>query len=512
MKLLGITRSSNQDVASGYGPAIQEAELVAYCHAHNHELVETVHITEPATIDIEDRTLFQAAIAKAKQLKSVKQCDGVIFSRCDRLSRILDGAIEVALELKKASLTIILVRESQVLSPADQPISFLMFILQAFGADAQTRIFLANTKQGQRKAAESGKLPSGVGKKGLFGYNLVGPRGAKKFEPNGYIWIVDEVLRQGAAGGSLNSITRDLRTKSVTITRDTVRKILKHARVYAGYYRWGGLDITGLVPPRISMEVAEVIEANMRRNKEKSYGWGKRKWLTGRVRCGICGGSYTLELGKKRCHCRRSNALERLTPPCMAPKISYRKLEAMLWEALIANIIQPEVLKQKVSELRHKWGEERNALHHQLADLGDQIERLKNKNERLLWQHAEGFISDKELKKEYSATYANIKSLEERAMQLRVIAEQPAPPDPEKTDILGQIGWSFQWVNTKLSATEEQKAQIAEAFGLHVTIFPAEGAQLRLQIGARIPLVASEITVDDEGKYSAIVCPSLPRR
>ena len=69
MNLFGITRSSNEDVARGYGSSIQEAELIAYCHSSNHNLVEALHITEPATIDSEDRMRFQTAIAKAKNLK-----------------------------------------------------------------------------------------------------------------------------------------------------------------------------------------------------------------------------------------------------------------------------------------------------------------------------------------------------------------------------------------------------------------------------------------------------------
>lgn len=260
------------------------------------------------------------------------------------------------------------------------------------------------------------------------------------------------------------------------------------------------------------MEVAETIEANMKRNRELSYGWGKRKWLTSRVRCGICGGSYSLELGKKRCHCRRSNWLERLAPPCKAPKISYRKLESIVWEALIANIVQPTVLRQKLIELRQRWQEERSIVHRQLSYVEAQIKRLEDKRVRLLWQHGEGLITDEELKMRHKVIQQNIQSLKDTFNELQSIGNQSAPPDPERTDVLGQIGWSFGWVNTKLTATEEEKAKIAETFGLHITVFPAEGAQLRLQIGARIPLVASEITVDDKGKYSAIVCPSLPRR
>jgi len=510
MKLLGITRSSNQDVAEGYGPAIQEAELIAYTASTGDSIITTRHITEPATINLEERQLFQAVIAEAIQLKQSNQCDGLLFSRCDRLSRKMDTAIQVALDLRKAGLAIVLVRENQTLKPDDPPINFVMFILQAFGVDTQTRIFLKNTKEGQRKAADAGKLPSGVGGKGLYGYNLVGPQGEKKFQPNGNVWIVDEVLTLGLSGGSINSITRTLRGKRVAITRDTVRKILKHARVYAGIYHWGQKDIEGLVPPRITLEEAKAIEGIMQRNKELSYGWGKRKWLTGRVRCGLCSGSYALELGKKRCHCRHSNGLESLNP-CPAPKIAYKKLESIIWLAFMANISRPEVLKQKLVELRQNWQVERDRLYEQVGDLEAQLKRLMDKKERLLWQHSEGFISDKELKKQYKAIEPSIQALSDRVTQLRAIANQPAPPDPERASEFA-LWWSGLAINTKYHAAEEQKAQIAEASDLKVTIFPAENAQLRLQIAAKIPLGVDQIEVDRNGKHGAMVRPSLRRR
>ena len=510
MKLLGITRSSNQDVAQGYGPAIQEAELVAYCHTANCNLIKIVHVTEPATIDFDDRTLFQEAIAKAKRLKELSQCDGVVFSRCDRLSRQMEGAIQVALDLRKAGLDIHLARENQDLKPDDPPINFVMFVLQAFGVDAQTRIFLKNTKDGQRKAAEDGKLPSGVGAKGLFGYNLVGPQGEKKFEPNANIWIVDEVLRLGCSGNSINSSTRQLRQKGVNITRDTVRKILKHARVYAGIYRWGGTDIKGLVPPRITLEQAAIIEANMKRNKEHSYGWGRRKWLTGRVRCGICGASYALELGKKRCHCRHSNALETLNP-CPAPKISYRKLEFMAWHALMGNIAQPEVLRRKLTELHKDWQKAQNKLRQQIEDLREQLKRLNDKRDRLSWQHAEGLLTNDQLVKRCKAMQSDIAYLGEHISQLEAMAIQPAPPDPEKAAELA-TEWAALTYGTEFNATEQQKGEVAEDCTLAVTIYPAEDAQLRLHIAAKIPLTVEEVEVTKAGEPVAIVCPSLQRR
>jgi DNA invertase Pin-like site-specific DNA recombinase len=508
LKLFGAIRVSKQDLAEGYGPAIQEAELVAYARTNGYDLVALRHVTEPATADLEDRQLFQAVISEAIQLKRSGQCDGVVFSRCDRLSRQMEGAIQVALDLRKAGLAIHLVRENQVLQPNDPSINFLVFVVQAFGVDTQTRIFLANTRAGQRKAAQDGKLPSGVGR-GLYGYNLIGPRGEKRFEPNTKVWIVDEALRLGIIGTSINEITRELRLKEANITRDTVRKILKHAKVYAGVYRWGGLDIPGLVPPRITLEQAQIIEVNMHRNKEQSYGWGKRKWLTGRVRCGLCGASYALELGKKGCHCRRSNPLETLKP-CPAPKIPYAKLELIVWHLLMGNIGRPKVLTERIEEFRVSMQKELEELEREAEKLKDQLRRLKEKKERLLWQHAEGWLKDDELKQAIKALEPDLNYIGQRIEQLQPVSVPPKLLDPGQAAALASA-WKALCFESGFKATEEQKTKIAEAHELQVTIYPADNAQLRLRIWAKIPLTIDELEIN-KGEVRAIVGPSPRRR
>ena len=46
MNLSGVTRSSNRDVAGGYGPAIQEAELIADGAANGYNPNPIRHIVE----------------------------------------------------------------------------------------------------------------------------------------------------------------------------------------------------------------------------------------------------------------------------------------------------------------------------------------------------------------------------------------------------------------------------------------------------------------------------------
>jgi hypothetical protein len=108
----------------------------------------------------------------------------------------------------------------------------------------------------------------------------------KKFTTNSFIAVVDEILDRALRGDSINRITRELQVKEVrtpagkVISRTTVGSILRNARRYAGIWDWSGYELRNLIPPRISEEQAERILANLKHNRENSYGFGKRKWLT----------------------------------------------------------------------------------------------------------------------------------------------------------------------------------------------------------------------------------------
>ena len=188
-EMIGLTRSSSQEVAEGYGPSIQKSELAADAQSQGYRLRSIRDIVEPATISLEERDLFNEVLAEAIGLKKENRCDGLSFSRCDRLSCRFDAALQIALDCKKHGLALRFVREGQWLRPDDEPIQFILFILNAFGVHTQTKISITNLKAGQRRAAAEGKLPAGVGN-GMLGYNLAN----KKFTTNSFIVIVDKIL------------------------------------------------------------------------------------------------------------------------------------------------------------------------------------------------------------------------------------------------------------------------------------------------------------------------------
>ena len=255
LEMIALTRSSSQEVAEGYGPSIQKSELVADAKSQGYQLTLIRDIVEPATINLEERDLFNEVMSQAIALNKENRCDGLSFSRCDRLSRRFDAALQIALDCKKNGLALRFVRENQWLKPDDEPMQFVLFVLQAFGVHTQTGISIANMNAGRQRAAAEGKLPAGVGN-GMLGYTLAD----KKFTTNSFIAVVDEILDKALRGDSINGITRELQARDVrtpagtVITRSTVAVVLRNARRYAGIWDWSGYELRNLIPPRISEE------------------------------------------------------------------------------------------------------------------------------------------------------------------------------------------------------------------------------------------------------------------
>ena len=470
MEMIGLTRSSSQEVAEGYGPSIQKSDLVADAQSQGYQLLGIRDIVEPATISLEERDLFNEVLAEAISLKKENRCDGLSISRCDRLSRRFDGAVQIALDCKKHGLALRFVRENQWLRPDDEPIQFILFILNAFGVHTQTKITITNLKAGQRRAAAEGKLPAGVGN-GMLGYNLAN----KKFTTNSFIPVVDEILDRALRGDSINRITRELQDRGVitpagkVITRSTVAVVLRHARRYAGIWEWSGYQLRDLIPHRISEEQAERILANLKRNRENSYGFGKRKWLTSRVICGICGRKYNLRI-KHGCACLRSD-INKAYPPCSSPNITWKRLSYDVWDTFVQCIAGLDTLELVVEDKRQAWEKQKANMERQTKEVQEQLNKLQRKRRQYSWQQAEGIITDEELLSAHKQLRSEEDVLNGQLKRLEEFSGEPSPPDRATFERLADY-WRGSLVCELDNVSDEIRAKFAEFFDLYVTVHP----------------------------------------
>ncbi len=491
-QLLGIVRESNRDLAEGYGPAIQEAEIVAYCASNHYQTIAVRHITESATIALEDRELFRAAIAEAIERHKAGNCDGVALAYTKRLGRRMGDALQVALDLHKAGLEIHLIREKFILKADDEPLNLLLLVIHAYQADLDTRIVFRSTKEGQYRTARAGRLPGGVGP-GILGYDLVGPRGDKHFQPNLKIGMVDKVLELAKAGASINQIVRELQARGFQVTRRTIQNILRHARVYAGEYRWGGIVIANLVPPRIAMADADEIETKRQRNKERSLGFGKKNWLSGRVRCGLCGRSYLLSPSHNQARCSGTDHLGVLTP-CVAPVIKYTDLDYAVWCCFLDNLLEPEAWNEKFDHVLEEQQHAREKLEQECLDSIAQFEKLESIRKRLSWQHANGLLSDEQLAEQLRDFAPQYNLLRARCSELKDKVNHPertATFEELKRAINQLVSLSRESATGQL-ANDVDKAEFAEKFDLQVTVMPGQLLGFALKIFATIPLMNPE--------------------
>jgi hypothetical protein len=179
------------------------------------------------------------------------------------------------------------------------------------------------------------------------------------------------------------------------ITRTTVAFLLRNARHYAGIWGWSGYELRKLIPPRISEEQAERILTNLKRNRENSYGFGKKKWLTSRVICGICGHRYNLRR-KHGCACPRSDSM-RACPPCPNVKIPWRKLSYNVWDTFVQCITGLDALELAIKDKRQAWKAQKANIERQVRGLQEQLNHLQQKRRQYSWQQAEGIRTEEEL-------------------------------------------------------------------------------------------------------------------
>jgi len=503
LEMIGLTRSSSQEVAEGYGPSIQKSEIESDAKAQKYQLVNIRDIIEPATIELEERELFNEVMAEAIALRKANKCDGLSFSRCDRLSRRFDAALQIALDCKKNGLILRFVRENQWLRPDDEPMQFVLFVLQAFGVATQTGISMANLTAGRRRAAAEGKLPAGVGN-GMLGYTLAN----KKFTTNSFIAVVDEILEKALRGNSINQITRELQARDVRlpagklITRSPIYRILCNSRRYAGIWDWGGYEIRDLIPPQISEDQAERIQANLKRNREKSHGWGKRKWLTSRVICGICGRKYILR--EVQCACIHSDPL-RAQPPCSNVKIVWHRLSEAVWGSFVECITDLDALELAVKDKRQAWKAQKAKIERQVTTLQEQASRLEQKRRQYSWQQAEGIITDDELRTAHKQIKSEENIINEQLGRMETFRGEPAPPDMATFKKLADY-WTGVIASDLCDAPDDIKAKFAELFDLHVTIFPDKSQKgYHFNLTANIPL---ETEGAKPGAYDMVFSPS----
>ena len=307
-------------------------------------------------------------------------------------------------------------------------------------------------------------------------------------------------------GESINRITRELQSREVrtprgnVITRTTVANVLRHARRYAGIWDWGGYELRDLIPARISEEQAGRILNNLKRNHANSTGFGKRKWLTSRVICGLCGHRYKLKI-KNGCSCTHSDPIW-TQPPCQNVQVPWRWLSDEVWHMFIDCLTNLEALELTVADKRQAWKAQKKTMDQQVSALNEQLNRLEKKRRLYSWQHAEDMITGEDLKIAHKQLHSEESVINEQLGRIEQFGKEPAPMDMATFRKLAEY-WTVEIAHNLYDAPDEMKAVFAERFDLIATMRPDKtGRGYHVDLSANIPLEK------DGAAYDMVFSPS----
>lgn len=458
-------------------------------------------------------TLDRPKLTELREWVRNKEIDAVIAYALDRLSRDPVDFIILQDEIEKAGLKLIFVTEDVDTSDMGKLISHI----RGFAAKLEREKISERTMRGKNANAQQGVIPSGFGRYGgYFGLQYDKDSKAFKHIPS-QIDIAKEILERHSKGESANSITRNLQSRNIhglsgaLLHRSAIHRILHHARVYAGILKWNDIEIPGKVEPIISLEVADAIEKQLQLNREHSFGFGKRKWFSGRVFCGVCNRRYILDK-KKGCHCGAND--KRSPIHCDSPKVSFSTLEKVLSKALLLAYTNEEAVVKRAKEAYQNWEHEMAGLQNRQVLLEHELSLLDERRHRISRQMELGGLTEDE----YSERLGEIKSRQDEVLLAiddikKFKTEKPIPAEPEK------IRAGFNWLKRLheqeplliLLGKNQDKHRLGERLAdilkFKSTIIPGNDSY-KIEIRVNLPLEAIRI----EGQsIEAIVFGSILR-
>jgi len=363
----------------------------------------------------------------------------------------------------------------------------------------------------KRAKAELGIIPSGFGRYGgYFGLEYDSNTKAFKYIP-GQTDIAKEILLRYAKGESASSITRDLQARNVIgiggklLHRSGVNRVLKHSKVYSGILKWNDIKISGKVEPIITEEVAGVIEARLKLNREHSFGYGSRKWFSGRVFCGVCGRRYTMDK-KKGCRCNANDSRSPIS--CDSPKVPYGLLERLLAKALLLAYTDEEGVVARAEETYKNWERDAMVLQDRQNVLEGRLKVLDDRKRRLSMQNELGGLDNDE----YSLRLNSVQTQEDEILETiddlqKFRIEKPIPANPEK--VRAGFNWLKKlreqeplWILLSKSPDKHKLGeQLADALNFKATIVPSDKEGFKIEVRVNLPLEPIKI----EDKSSCLI-------
>ncbi len=500
-------RCSTKPQLDKYGPGVQMAQAEEGArHFPKGELKLvpelSIFVQEPASGW--NRSRWEAAMDQALQYFHQGKIHVAVFPRVNRETRFLAGSFGKLMEMVRSGLLVYFAQERLLLDPEDTS-SIQQYTIEAIKAQGFIDTLKRDCLPARADAARKGGIPSGFGRYG----GCLGLRYDKQkkcfFHIPGLINTAHEILARYLSGESASSICKSLQSRGVVSAgggpfhRSAVNRVLRHARVYAGVLTWDGIQIRGKVNPIVSEAQAERILERLKWNKERSLGFGKRKWLTGRVICGICGRHYSLD-ARKGCYCGANDP--RSPTHCDSPKATWKQLQSEVLELVSQTLLDPWRLVFTVVEQRQRWELQQEELAKKRQAMETSLDEFNKRRRLLSFQHEHQGLTDDEylsrlrsLEREEASTLDTINRLSEFEEPPMDLAGFEAGMGIRSVD----DAWVFFLFCSALqkamgpllvSQDDEHKGQLAETLDLKAVVYAGHDSaeSFRLEVLMRLPL------------------------
>ena len=500
--------STEKQQQEGLSLQTQREACIKYAKQNGYDVPDKYILDEVYSGLTIDRPKLDTLLGWVKN----KEVQAIVIYSTDRFSR--DGYDLLTLmrdcDVNKAKLLCV----SEDLG--EGKVGELLNFVRGWASSLEAAKIKERSLRNKRAKAEQGEIPSGYGRYGgYFGLQYDPDTRAFKYVPE-QIDIAKEILLRYAKGESASSITKDLQARIIIgaggklLHRSSVNRVLAHAKVYAGILHWNEIEIKGKVEPIITGEVASIIEARLKLNREHSFGYGNRKWFSGRVFCGVCGRRYTIDK-RKGCHCNANDS--RSPVSCDSPTVQYRLLERLLAKALLVSYTDEEGVVARAKETHQNWEKDMAGLQDRQKSLELELNTLKGRRDRISRMFELGGLKEDE----YSERLKVVQDREGEVLLMiddlkRFQTEKPIPADPEK------VRAGFNWLKRlreqepllillgKSPDRHKLGEQLADALNFKATIVPADNEGFRIEVRVNLPLEPIQI---EENSTCAMVFSTL---
>jgi site-specific DNA recombinase len=450
-------------------------------------------------------TLHRPELRRVRDWITKQEISGLIIYSTDRFSRDGYDLLTLVRDCEFNDVKLLCVTESIEGGSIGELINFV----RGFASKLEAGKIKERTLRGKEALAKAGGMPGGFGRyNGYLGLRY--DSNAKRLVHTEQIHIAKEILTRAISGESASHIARDLQQRGVSgasggpIHRSSVTRVLRNAKAYSGIIHWREHEIRGKVEPIITEAEAELILLRLKRNKELSYGAGKRMWITGRVFCSICGRRYVLD-GRKGCHCNGND--NRVPNRCNSPKIPLHELNALAYGAMSFALIEPDAVIEQARKTHEAWQKEK----HEWEGLQQQaksIWELRDKRRKLLsFQHENGGLSNAE----YIQRLEVLKKEEQDDLALALFSE-PEPLTPEQASEAYDIIKAYKPLRLHFDEVlrdprDKFADELAEKVGLKVYIAHPEsdGQKYSAYVSVNLPIPQRRLPFPDDECPSAVV-------